>query len=142
MVPPVVERASRFVGSRGDGLTLNLRCFRFSFVTESSLQERSDRPSDRDGPRVDELFEVFVRPRRGLDFVHCGSVRAPDAAMALERARTLFARRGEVGGMWLLPASAIVTSPVDDAEVWFGPHTRHPCREAGYYQVPEGVRGL
>ncbi len=90
----------------------------------------------------DVLYEVFVRPQRGLDLVHCGSVRAPDAEMALHRARTLFARRSEAAGMWLVPASAIIASPVDASEVWFGPDTHHPYRDASYYHVPEGVKGL
>ncbi len=42
-------------------------------------------PSRREWP----LWEVFVRPRRGLSHQHVGSLHAPDAAMALRNARDL-----------------------------------------------------
>jgi len=33
------------------------------------------------------LWEVFIRPRNGLNHKHVGSVHAADAAMALQAAR-------------------------------------------------------
>lgn len=88
------------------------------------------------------LFEVFVRPQSGVDYVHCGSVRAGDGQQALERARTLFGRREPVGSLWVVPAAAIVASPPDEAAAWWSPAAHHPYRSAAYYAVPEGVQGL
>lgn len=93
-------------------------------------------------PAAGALYEVFVRSERGLDYVHCGNVRATGHEMALQRARTLYARRGEAAGMWLVPSAAIITSPADEAEAWFGPHTHHACRDADFYRVPDGLKGL
>ena len=39
-----------------------------------------------------ELYEVFVRPKAGLDHRHVGSVHASDKAMALTKARELYTR--------------------------------------------------
>ena len=107
--------------------------------TEPTAAPRAPSTSDHRGG---ELYEVFVRAARGLDFVHCGSVRATGPEMALQRGKTLYARRGEAAGMWLVPSSAIITSPADDAETWFGPDTHHPCRDADFYRVPDGLKGL
>ena len=109
------------------------------------MQELVTPSSDRANEPVeafDSLYEVFVRPQNGVDYVHCGSVRAGDADHALEHARTLFARRETVGSLWLVPTSAIITSPPDEAPAWFEPALHHPYRSASYYEVPEGVRGL
>ena len=42
-----------------------------------------------------ELYEVFVRPKAGLDHRHVGSVHASDKTMALTKARELYTRRME-----------------------------------------------
>ncbi|MFM7505564.1 MAG: 1,2-phenylacetyl-CoA epoxidase subunit B, partial [Rubrivivax sp.] len=41
------------------------------------------------GPSTTEwpLWEVFVRPKAGLEHKHCGSLHASDAAMAVQLAR-------------------------------------------------------
>ena len=36
------------------------------------------------------LFEVFLRPKAGLDHKHCGSLHASDATMALQMARDVY----------------------------------------------------
>ena len=41
------------------------------------------------------LWEVFVRPKAGLDHKHCGSLHAADAAMAVQMAREVYTRRQE-----------------------------------------------
>ena len=41
------------------------------------------------------LWEVFVRPKRGLAHTHVGSLHAPDAHMALRNARDVYTRRQE-----------------------------------------------
>ena len=42
-----------------------------------------------------DLYEVFVRSRRGLDHKHVGSVHAEDSVQALEYARDCYTRRSE-----------------------------------------------
>ena len=96
--------------------------------------------TDRDG--FGALYEVFVRSRRGVEHVHCGSVRAGDAQLALQRARDLFTRRSEGVSIWLVPASAVIASDPADAAELFDPAGHHPYRIAGYYPVPSEVRGL
>ena len=58
------------------------------------------RVSERDWP----LWEVFVRPRRGLSHQHVGSLHAPDAEMALRNARDVYTRRQEGVSIWVVPA--------------------------------------
>lgn len=88
------------------------------------------------------VYEVFVRSRRGVEHVHCGSVRAADPELALQRARDLFTRRSEGVSIWLVPASAVIASDPDDAAELFDPANHHPYRIAGYYPVPAEVKGL
>ena len=84
------------------------------------------------------LWEVFVRPRRGLSHTHAGSLHAPDAAMALRNARDLYTRRQEGVSVWVVPATAIVTS--DDPAVTAAPDK--PYRHPTYYPVPDGAPHL
>jgi ring-1,2-phenylacetyl-CoA epoxidase subunit PaaB len=84
------------------------------------------------------LWEVFVRPRRGLSHTHAGSLHAPDAAMALRNARDLYTRRQEGVSVWVVPSTAVVTS--DDPAVATAPDK--PYRHPTYYQVPDGVPHL
>jgi ring-1,2-phenylacetyl-CoA epoxidase subunit PaaB len=88
------------------------------------------------------LYEVFVRSRRGVEYVHCGSVRAGDPELALQRARDLFTRRSEGVSIWLVPAAEIIASAPEDSGSLFDPAGHHPYRVASYYPVPTGVRGL
>lgn len=94
------------------------------------------------GNEFGALYEVFVRSRRGVEHVHCGSVRAGDPELALQRARDLFTRRSEGVSIWLVPASAVIASDPADAAELFDPAGHHPYRIAGYYPVPAEVKGL
>jgi ring-1,2-phenylacetyl-CoA epoxidase subunit PaaB len=47
------------------------------------------------------LWEVFIRPRRGLSHSHVGSVHAPDAETALRNARDVYTRRQEGVSIWV-----------------------------------------
>jgi len=53
--------------------------------------------NERDAQREREwpLFEIFIRPRGGLDHKHVGSLHACDPRMAIEHARDLYTRREE-----------------------------------------------
>ena len=70
------------------------------------------------------LFEVFVRPRRGLSHTHVGSLHAPDAAMALRNARDVYTSREEGVSIWVVPATAITASSPDEKDAFFDPAGR------------------
>jgi len=88
------------------------------------------------------LWEVFVRSRRGLSHTHAGSLRAPDAHMALRHARDLYTRRQEGVSIWVVPASVIVASSPDEKDSFFDPAGDKPYRHPTFYDVPEGLTHL
>jgi ring-1,2-phenylacetyl-CoA epoxidase subunit PaaB len=88
------------------------------------------------------LWEVFVRPRRGLSHQHAGSVHADDAELALQNARDVFTRREEGVSIWVVPSSAVVASSPDEKDAFFDPAGDKPYRHPTFYDVPEGVRNL
>jgi len=88
------------------------------------------------------LWEVFVRPRRGLSHSHVGSVHAPDAETALRNARDVYTRRQEGVSIWVVPAAGITASSPDEKDAFFDPAGNKPYRHPTFYDVPEGVRGL
>ena len=55
------------------------------------------------------LWEVFVRSRRGLSHTHVGSLRAPDAHLALRNARDVYTRRQDGVSIWVVPTPEIST---------------------------------
>jgi len=57
----------------------------------SAESKEPDAPGEREWP----LFEIFIRPRGGLDHKHVGSLHACDPRMAIEHARDLYTRREE-----------------------------------------------
>lgn len=88
------------------------------------------------------LWEVFVRPRRGLSHTHAGSLHAPDAEMALRNARDLYTRRSEGVSIWVVPAVAISASQPEDSDAFFEPADDKIYRHPTFYDVPEGVEHL
>ena len=68
--------------------------------------------SDTQWPR----FEVFQQDRPGKPHQNTGSVHAPDAEMALQNARDVFARRPEVHSLWVAPADAILSKTAEELE--------------------------
>lgn len=100
-------------------------------------------PADGAGERRGwPLWEVFVRPRRGVSHVHAGSLHAPDATLALRNARDLYTRREEGVSLWVVPASAIVASSPDEKDPFFAPAADKPYRHPSFYHVPDGVEQL
>ncbi len=65
------------------------------------------------------LWEVFVRPKRGVSHVHSGTVHAPDAELALQNARDLFTRRSEGVSIWVVKSADITASDPSDREAMF-----------------------
>ena len=88
------------------------------------------------------LWEVFVRPRRGLAHSHVGSLHAPDAAMALRNARDLYTRRNEGVSIWVVPAAAITASSPDEKDPFFAPAGDKVYRHPTFYEIPEDVPHL
>jgi len=77
-----------------------------------------------------ELFEVFVRERRGDHPVHVGSLHAPDHEMALVLAKEQYLRRGRGVQIWVAPSRCIAATP------------NKSYREAYGYKVAETVRKI
>lgn len=83
------------------------------------------------------LWEVFVRPRRGMSHSHVGSLHAPDAKVALRNARDLYTRRSEGVSVWVVPAATITASSPDEKEPFFDPAGDKVYRHPTFYEVPE-----
>ena len=85
------------------------------------------------------LWEVFVRPRRGLAHVHVGSIHADDAEMALRNARDVYTRRQEGVSLWVVPAAQVSASSPDEQDSFFEPAADKPYRHPTFYEVPDGL---
>ncbi len=86
------------------------------------------------------LWEVFTQAKDGAPHEHAGSVHAPDAELALQNARDVYARRGEVVSLWVVPSSAIVASSPGERGPFFDPADDKPYRHPQFYRTPRGVR--
>jgi ring-1,2-phenylacetyl-CoA epoxidase subunit PaaB len=85
------------------------------------------------------LWEVFVRPKAGLDHKHCGSLHAPDAPMALQLAREVYTRRQDGCSIWVVPSSQITASDPGDKDMYFDPMEDKVYRHPTFYVLPEAV---
>ncbi len=92
--------------------------------------------------RSDPLWEVFVRPRRGLAHTHVGSLHAADAELALRHARDVFTRRQEGVSLWVVPSVQITASLPSEQEAFFDPAADKIYRHPTFYDVPDGVEHL
>ena len=99
-------------------------------------------PGERDATDTWPLWEVFVRPSRGLSHVHVGSLHAPDAEMALRNARDVYTRRNEGVSIWVVPAAAITASSPDEKDPFFAPAGDKVYRHPTFYSIPEDVPHL
>lgn len=88
------------------------------------------------------LWEVFVRPRRGMSHLHAGSLHAADARMALHQARDVYTRRGEGSSIWVVPSAQITASSPDERDTFFDPAADKIYRHPTFYPVPDGVENL
>ena len=86
------------------------------------------------------LWEVFTQGAHGEAFEHAGSVHAPDAELALQNARDVYARRGEAVNLWVVPSTAITASSPSDAGPFFDPGNDKAYRHPQFYMAPRGVR--
>jgi len=85
------------------------------------------------------LWEVFIRSRNGLDHKHCGSVHAPDAALALQCARDVYTRRQEGVSIWVVRADHIHASDPDAKPEMFDPADDKIYRHPTFYELPDEV---
>lgn len=88
------------------------------------------------------LWEVFVRPNRGLSHVHAGSLHAADPEMALQHARDLYTRRGEGVSIWVVPSADIHASSPDEKDALFTPAQDKVYRHPTFYTASDGVPHL
>lgn len=93
-------------------------------------------------PAEHELYEVFIRQHAGLGHRHVGSVRAPDAEMALQNARDSYTRRCEGVSIWVVPSRSIAASQPHEKEELFSPAEDKKYRRSDYYDVPDDVEYL
>jgi len=85
------------------------------------------------------LWEVFIRPRNGLNHKHVGSLHAADAEMAMQAARDVYTRREEGNSIWVVPSDEIVASDPDKAAENFEPSTNKVYRHPSFYVIPDDV---
>ena len=104
----------------------------------SVAEQAATIPDDGQWP----VWEVFTQSRQGAPHEHAGSVHATDPEHALQNARDVYARRGEVISLWVVPSAAITASSPGDAGPFFDPGSDKAYRHPQFYKVPRGVRGL
>ena len=88
------------------------------------------------------LWEVFTQSEQGAPHEHAGSLHAVDAEQALQNARDVYARRGEVISLWVVPSDAITASSPSESGPFFDPGADKAYRHPQFYKVPRGVRGV
>ena len=85
-------------------------------------------------------YIVLHQDREGNPHRYAGSVHAPDAEMALQNARDVYARRGDIVSVWVVPSSAIIASSPGESGPFFDPADDKPYRHPQFYKTPRGVR--
>jgi len=85
------------------------------------------------------LWEVFVRSKSGLDHKHCGSLHAPDSAMAIQLARDVYTRRQEGVSIWVVRSTDIVASDPAEKGQLFDPADDKVYRHPTFYKLPASV---
>lgn len=86
------------------------------------------------------LWEVFMRPKRGLSHTHCGSLHAPDAESAILNARDAYTRLGDTASLWVVPSTHIHAS--SDPTSMFDPADDKPYRHPTFFEIPDEVGQL
>lgn len=108
---------------------------------ESPMTSSSGEPTET-GERTWPLWEVFIRPSRGLSHTHAGSLHAADAQMAVANARDLYTRRTEGVSIWVVPSSQIIASSPDEKDSLFDPAGDKIYRYPTFFSASDGVPGL
>lgn len=85
------------------------------------------------------LWEVFIRSKQGLSHKHVGSLRAPDAEMAISNARDVYTRRSEGISIWVIESTQVIASNPSDGDSLFEPAESKVYRHPTFYDVPDGI---
>lgn len=94
-----------------------------------------------DHEQILPLWEVFVQEgTAGAPHEHVGSVRAEGPEMAIQNARDVYARRGTVQSIWVVPASAIIATTPHDVAALFEPAAAKGYRHPQFYSLPKGMK--
>lgn len=88
------------------------------------------------------LWEIFIRGQHGLAHKHVGSLRAPDAQMALNNARDVYTRRNEGVSIWVVKSLDITATSPSDKGPFFEPANSKIYRHPSFYEVPDEVKNL
>ncbi len=91
------------------------------------------------GQQLMPLWEVFIRPRNGLNHKHVGSLHAADAKMAMQAARDVYTRREEGNSIWVVPAADIIASDPALSDENFDPASDKIYRHPSFYDIPDEV---
>ncbi len=83
------------------------------------------------------LWEVFIRPRSGLNHKHVGSLHAADGELAMQAARDVYTRREEGNSIWVVRAEEILASDPDRAAENFEPAADKVYRHPSFYDIPD-----
>lgn len=102
----------------------------------------AERPDANGGDSQWPLWEVFTQGEQGVPHEHAGSLHAVDAEQALQNARDVYARRGGVVSLWVVPSIAITASSPSESGPFFDPGASKAYRHPQFYKVPRGVRGV
>jgi ring-1,2-phenylacetyl-CoA epoxidase subunit PaaB len=86
------------------------------------------------------LWEVFAQAKSGDPHEHAGSVHAPDAALALQAARDVYARRGPVVSLWVVESAHIVATTPADAASFLEPGPEKIYRHPRFYAGAKDAR--
>lgn len=111
-----------------------------SASSAAALEQESE---DTTGHGQWPLWEVFVQEgKTASPHEHVGSVHATDAEHALQNARDVYARRGRVTSMWVVPSNVIVASSPEDRGPFYDSAEDKIYRHPHFYKVPIGIKGL
>ena len=95
--------------------------------------------SGDDNSTLTPLWEVFIRPRGGLNHKHVGSLHAADEKLAMQAARDVYTRREEGNSIWIIRSADIIASDPHRADENFDPATDKAYRHPSFYKLPDGV---
>lgn len=85
-------------------------------------------------------WEVFVQSVGGSPHEHAGNVHAPDAELALQHARDVYSRRGNVYSIWVVPTEQITASVEADNPAFFDPARDKIYRQPQSYKIPKNIK--
>ena len=90
-------------------------------------------------PALTPLWEVFIRPRNGLNHKHVGSLHAADEQLAMRAARDVYTRREEGNSIWIVRSDLIHASDPQEAAENFDPASDKVYRHPSFYDIPDDV---